>query len=169
LNTKDTFYKDTYALWRHNKNCKDVGLGKPDFTSEHQSKYYYTKKGVYRLSSHWGKVGSCFWKVKGDKDIATTYNPRLLFCSWDNFTEINLCESKETFSELIKDKATRFIVFGADYKANLIFTHNTKVKGSHITLTEEESDTFFFRCKDHPNYSGKDSIYYFKIIEEDDL
>ena len=57
---------------------------KPDFVSPSGSRYWYTPKGVYRQSSHWGVVGTCIWVV--------TRQPRIPredvytgFCKWENF------------------------------------------------------------------------------------
>ncbi len=37
----------------------------PNFVSDSGSKYYYTDKGVYRVSDHWGNVKTCNWAIDG--------------------------------------------------------------------------------------------------------
>ena len=50
-------------------------------TNEVSSKYWYTKKGVYRESSHWGKVAQCQWEIdylkKGETQVG--------FAKWQDF------------------------------------------------------------------------------------
>jgi hypothetical protein len=47
------------------------------------SRYWYTKKGVYRLSSHWGQCASCSWLLNNE-EISEEEN-FMGFCSWNNF------------------------------------------------------------------------------------
>ena len=48
---------------------------------EVSSKYWYTKKGVYRQSDHWGKVAQCQWDLENQKKGETQVG----FAKWKNF------------------------------------------------------------------------------------
>ncbi|MBR6788995.1 MAG: hypothetical protein IKM44_04225 [Clostridia bacterium] len=94
--TKENFYHNSIGLWEKIDNPPDR---KADYTSpkkwrgiptgETSSEYWYTDKGVYRRSDHWGgKVGSCSWLIKGRPteywngcDIGET---ETAFIPWEN-------------------------------------------------------------------------------------
>lgn len=89
------------------KNCKILNtfvgkLGDDGFlieTKEPQSKYWFTEKGVYRFSDHWGKVGNCIWNVEGyyfnynqgeffKNDDSEILEEKLCFSNWENFKNL---------------------------------------------------------------------------------
>lgn len=85
---KDNFFENSIGYWdRTNKPRRE-----PDYTSynrygEVSSQYWYTDKGVYRRSNHWGgEIGHCSWFLN---DVATgwkTYsgNTYTGFIEWDD-------------------------------------------------------------------------------------
>ncbi len=54
-----------------------------NFQSESGSKYFYTEKGMYRLSNHWGRLANSKWRLI-DKRISTT-KLKVGFATWDSF------------------------------------------------------------------------------------
>ncbi|WP_136667948.1 hypothetical protein [Flavobacterium sp. H122] len=55
----------------------------PDFISDSGSKYYYTQKGMYRFSNHWGRLANSKWRLT-DKGISAEKD-KIGFAEWDNF------------------------------------------------------------------------------------
>ncbi|OWP83149.1 hypothetical protein BWK59_12035, partial [Flavobacterium davisii] len=62
----------------------------PDFVSKSGSKYYYTEKGIYRLSNHWGRFANSKWRLIDHKLDSTKY--KLGFATWDSFFPDNEIE-----------------------------------------------------------------------------
>lgn len=58
------------------------------FQSRSNSYYYYTDKGVYRYSNHWGRVASCRWKIKGIEDYKNQ-NYYVGYANWSDFYPLN--------------------------------------------------------------------------------
>ena len=107
---KNNFFKNTFGIFVEKQNDIIETLGKPDYISYCKSfdpytyevkktdcvssKYWYTSKGVYRLSDHWGATASCYWQLlryfidvddsDNDKDSETV----LAFCKWNDFKTI---------------------------------------------------------------------------------
>ena len=81
---EDNFFMNSICFWNE---AKSRPRREPDYISrdrnmEVSSKYWYTPKGVYRQSDHWGEgVASCDWYWKSDRSF-TKYSPRIneVFC-----------------------------------------------------------------------------------------
>ena len=71
------FHKHTFCLWTEVSQT-DFDLQKPQFISKSGSEYYFTEKGVYRISNHWGRAANCRWRLitdseyKNQKEITLT-------------------------------------------------------------------------------------------------
>tara|TARA_R100000789_G_C2961597_1_gene138101 strand:+ start:168 stop:710 length:543 start_codon:yes stop_codon:yes gene_type:complete len=62
-----------------------------NYKSKAESEYFYTKKGVYRKSNHWGRVANCRWRLttkKAYKNQETVIG----FAKWSEFYPINSVE-----------------------------------------------------------------------------
>ena len=57
---------------------------KPDFQSDSGSRYYYTEKGMYRLSNHWGRLGNSKWRLTENAGGETS-RLKLGYAQWDDF------------------------------------------------------------------------------------
>ena len=91
---EDNFFKNSICFW---KETSYVPKREPDHTSlerygDVSSQYWYTPKGVYRRSNHWGEgIASCDWYWKDAKYIQTfreilVYNRRYVgFAEWKDF------------------------------------------------------------------------------------
>lgn len=159
---KDNFFKGTYAVWKEKPFYGKINLDYPDYTSESFSKYYYTKKGVYRLSSHWDNVGSCVWKIKGD---IPNNKSILLFCKWSKFLEIKVCDTKRDFIELCKNSKTRFLLFGNKYKIKdikiaTVYDNNGLLTREVVNDTSLTGEPFVFVSELHKNHFGNEYIDY---------
>ncbi|WP_088323463.1 hypothetical protein [Polaribacter tangerinus] len=72
------------------------------YKSNSNSCYYYTEKGVYRKSNHWGRVANCRWKLIANN---TYKNQKMVigFAKWTDFFDIKSTE-KLFFIEVDFDK-----------------------------------------------------------------
>jgi hypothetical protein len=89
MRTSDLFHLSTRCIF----TCQSVGNAEQDwnalvtkhgvfYKSESGSEYVVDGDIVYRMSNHWGHVGSCDWALEDPKqvsgELATTGNPMLL-------------------------------------------------------------------------------------------
>lgn len=65
------------------------------FKSNSNSVYFYTEKGVFRKSNHWGKVANCHWKII-TKNNYKNQQTIIGFATWDSFFPINFSEKNIT-------------------------------------------------------------------------
>lgn len=56
---------------------------KSDYQSESGSQYFYSEKGMYRLSNHWGRLANSKWRLV-DKGISNS-KIKIGFAAWDSF------------------------------------------------------------------------------------
>lgn len=61
------------------------------FKSKSGSLYYYTDKGVYRHSNHWGRVANCRWKINGI-EVYKNQNYYTGYADWLDFHSLNSSE-----------------------------------------------------------------------------
>ena len=83
---KDNYFKDTYAQWTEVTE-KDLPKANPDYKSASGSEYWYTDKGVYRKSNHWGKVASCRWYLN-DNVIQNETVYQIGYADFNNFQKM---------------------------------------------------------------------------------
>ncbi|MFC5045430.1 hypothetical protein [Aquimarina hainanensis] len=91
---RNNFYKSTYCVFQGAPLYK-IAKRKPHYRSESGSTYYYTTKGVYRLSNHWGRAAKCQWRLISDFP-AEIDDLRLGFAEWVDFRE-NLAEHVDAY------------------------------------------------------------------------
>jgi hypothetical protein len=75
------FFESTIVNW---DICKQPKTN-PDWWSFSGSSYWYTDKGVIRLSDHWGTVGTCLWTL----DWMCSRKYLCGFCKWEDFQKFN--------------------------------------------------------------------------------
>lgn len=61
------------------------------YKSKSGSLYFYTEKGIYRYSNHWGRVANCRWKIKGIEDYKNQ-NYYVGYVDWSGFYPLNSSE-----------------------------------------------------------------------------
>lgn len=87
---KQNFFKNTYCIFK----AVDISLlkdKKPDFISKSGSQYFYTKEGVYRISSHWGRAATCKWRLQVTTPISQN-GAKAGFAKWTSFYKDNEVE-----------------------------------------------------------------------------
>jgi hypothetical protein len=76
-------FKNTFCIF-HEVQLDAVETLKVQFESKAGSKYYYTEKGMYRLSNHWGRLANSKWRlVAMEPETESKY--KLGFANWDDF------------------------------------------------------------------------------------
>ena len=77
------FHKHTFCLWTEVSQT-DFDLQKPQFKSKSGSEYYFTEKGVYRISNHWGRAANCRWRLISLSDYKNQHT-KIGFARWTDF------------------------------------------------------------------------------------
>jgi hypothetical protein len=178
MTNKDNFFLNTIAEFKAvAKNL--VKINKPDYESVSGSKYWYTQKGVYRYSDHWGNVASCYWELKTpsrsdvENRAAWACDTELLaFCRWENFGKIlTLRDCEESFRigyESQKDTVLR------NYKS---FEHYFEPFKEFEEYEEGKEYVFYefnylfkskmknARIEEHPNHYNTETI---AVVEDFD-
>lgn len=96
--TKDNYYSSTACNWSEVDKAPE---GKPDYTSDSGSKYWYTEQGVYRESDHWGfGVGSCDWTLNSNPELShrDEEGDRIGFAQWKDFKHTD----EKTFPQIVE-------------------------------------------------------------------
>ncbi|QTE23844.1 hypothetical protein [Polaribacter cellanae] len=80
------FFKHTFCEFKQVNNFQFPE--NTNYKSKSESMYFYTEKGVYRKSNHWGRVANCRWKLIAN---ATYKNQNIIigFAKWRDFFPIN--------------------------------------------------------------------------------
>ena len=107
LYNRTNFHKYTFCLFQQVDVSVLLNL-KLGYKSNSGSEYFFTDKGVYRKSNHWGRAANCRWRLivnlryKNQTEI-------LAFANWTDFysnneneklfyIEINLNQTEVTFN-----------------------------------------------------------------------
>lgn len=91
---RTNFFRNTYCVFK-GVPLREISRRKPHYRSESGSTYYYTTKGVYRLSNHWGRAAKCNWRLVSE--IAVEIDDlRLGFAEWADFRE-NLSQDEDAY------------------------------------------------------------------------
>tara|TARA_R110001583_G_scaffold12326_2_gene54832 strand:+ start:10533 stop:11024 length:492 start_codon:yes stop_codon:yes gene_type:complete len=61
------------------------------YKSKSGSLYFYTDKGVYRYSNHWGRVANCRWKISGIE----AYKNQDYYTGYANWLDFHSLKSNE--------------------------------------------------------------------------
>lgn len=61
------------------------------YKSKSGSLYFYTDKGVYRYSNHWGRVANCRWKINGIEN----YKNQNYYTGYANWLDFHSLKSAE--------------------------------------------------------------------------
>lgn len=84
---KDNFFKYTYCEFQE-VDFKSLPHEIAHYISKSKSQYYYTDKGVYRYSDHWGRVANCRWKLNSTSEFKSQQF-HLGYASWGQFFKLD--------------------------------------------------------------------------------
>lgn len=78
--------KKTFCIFQE-VDFQQIETLKPDYSSLSGSVYFYQKKGVYRLSNHWGRAANSKWRLQ--QLPVSESKIKLGFALWEDFFEDN--------------------------------------------------------------------------------
>lgn len=76
-------FKNTFCVFQEVLSDKIENL-KIQYDSKSGSKYFYTEKGMYRLSNHWGRLANSKWRLE-PMQPETDSKFKIGFAAWDSF------------------------------------------------------------------------------------
>ncbi len=76
-------FKNTFCVFQEVLSDKIENL-KIQYDSKSGSKYFYTEKGMYRLSNHWGRLANSKWRLE-PLEPETESKFKIGFAAWDSF------------------------------------------------------------------------------------
>ncbi len=80
---KKNSFKHTFCIFREVEMNEIEGL-KEQYTSKAGSRYFYSEKGMYRLSNHWGRLANSKWRLIASENTSAS-KTKLGFANWDDF------------------------------------------------------------------------------------
>lgn len=80
---KTNFHKHTFCIYREVLAPEINGL-KLGYTSKSGSSYYFTEKGLYRVSNHWGRAANCRWRLLSLME-GTSSKTKIGYADWTDF------------------------------------------------------------------------------------
>ena len=83
-------FKNTFCVFEEMaiSTIKDL---RPNYASDSGSQYFYTEKGMYRLSNHWGRLANSKWRLIA-MEPETNTKTKLGFALWTDFHPDNNVE-----------------------------------------------------------------------------
>ena len=85
--SKNNFHKHTFCIFNEVSEA-EIAVLKLNFSSKSGSCYFFTEKGVYRKSNHWGRAANCKWRLQSSN--ATNHSrTKVGYAAWDAFHSIN--------------------------------------------------------------------------------
>ncbi len=119
-------FKNTFCVFCEVDVDKIQGL-KPNFESDAGSKYFYSEKGMLRLSNHWGRLANSKWRLIA-MESETKSKTKLGFANWNDFYPDN---SHENLYYLEFDSKNQTI--------NYQHKNNSKFDGKPVLRTSIET------------------------------
>lgn len=83
-------FKNTFCIFQEVLSDKIENL-KIQYDSKSGSKYFYTEKGMYRWSNHWGRLANSKWRLEPIQ-TETDSKFKIGYAAWDEFHPDNADE-----------------------------------------------------------------------------
>ncbi|WP_299667985.1 hypothetical protein [uncultured Polaribacter sp.] len=115
-----------------------------NYKSKSESTYFYTDKGVYRKSNHWGRVANCRWKLMA----LTNYKNQdkvIGFAKWNDFYPINSTE-KIFFIDVNFEEKTAKIQSKKEHQIHYLFSFSEaqqRIKQIHHLFKDDKWANYF--------------------------
>gem|GEM_PF-164490 len=141
--TSNNFFKHTFCEFQK-VELAFFSENKFHFKSKANSQYFYTDKGVYRYSNHWGRVANCRWRLLSDEKIKNQ-NYYIGFAKWINFYPLNEAEKQFYISVDFENKMVDFYHNPTKENVFLFFAETAQKKVIQIRkiLSEDKWATYF--------------------------
>jgi hypothetical protein len=120
------FFKNTFCVFTEvdRQNIENLV---PNFISDSGSQYFYSEKGLYRLSNHWGRLGNCKWRLI-PFEVESLSKTKLGYATWDSFYPDN---NHDFLYYLEVDYSQRKVIY--QHKNNPKYDGKTPLRTSHET------------------------------------
>jgi len=119
-------FKNTFCIFNEVLPNEVEGL-KKQFESKAGSSYYYTEKGMYRVSNHWGRLANSKWRLVA-REPETESKTKIGFAAWTEFHQDN-AEEKLYYIEADYVKNT----VNYQHKNNLLYDGRAILRTSFET------------------------------------
>lgn len=83
---KTNFHKHTFCIFKEVLPIEIADL-KVNFESKSGTSYYFTERGVYRKSNHWGRAANCKWRLH--TIVVNSSRTKVGYAEWKHFHPIN--------------------------------------------------------------------------------
>lgn len=115
------FHKHTFCEFQEVTDEEIASLS-PSYKSKSGSSYYFTEKGVFRISNHWGRASNCRWRLKSEaSNKVNNTNERIGYALWTDFYPNN---DKDKLFYIEINWQTKDVTFqhknNPNYNSNLI-------------------------------------------------
>ncbi|VXC39666.1 conserved hypothetical protein [Flavobacterium sp. 9AF] len=81
---RHNFHKYTFCEFQEVTEKEMANLSM-SYKSKSGSSYYFTEKGVYRKSNHWGRAANCRWRLKSNDKKVNNFEPKIGYANWVDF------------------------------------------------------------------------------------
>lgn len=146
------FFKHTFCEFKQVTNFEIPK--ETNFKSKSDSFYFYTAKGVYRKSNHWGRVANCRWKINTNEDYKNQQEI-IGFAKWSDFYPINSTEKiffiDVNFDEKIaklkakEENTTHYLFSFSEGQSRIKQIHNLFKDDKWTKYFELETNDLYFK------------------------
>lgn len=84
---KNNFHHQTFCHFEE-VSPEEILAYQSMYVSRSGSQYYFSSAGVYRISTHWGRVADCRWMLKTKFEYKNQAK-KIGFATWDSFYHNN--------------------------------------------------------------------------------
>jgi len=126
------------------KRCK-IPDKEPEYISDSKSKYWLSRRGVYRYSDHWGLIASCDWTLEGIRDYYMPV-PVCGYAKWGDFKVYKYYNSLKNINNW--EVFDQFVGSCTTILKNIIFYNDEKYqKGSLIIQILKKERKIYAKIK----------------------
>ena len=144
-------FKNTFCVFEEVAISRIEGL-KAQFNSKAGSTYYYTDKGMYRLSHHWGRLANSKWRLIA-LDPPSVSKTKLGFATWDSFYPDNAIEK---LYYIAADYVNRTVNY--EHKNNPQYDHKAVLRTSFDTTKKIKQIRNLFELTSWAKYYGYEDL-----------
>ena len=138
-------FKNTFCVFQE-KGIKLIEKLSVQYTSKSGSSYYYTEKGMYRLSNHWGRLANSKWRLE-PLEPETTSKIKLGFATWDSFYPDNAVEELYYIEANFEKKTVNY-----QHRNNPSYDNKAKLRTSFETTKKIKQIRNLFHLTSWANY-----------------
>jgi hypothetical protein len=151
-------FKNTFCVF-HEVDKKNINGLKISYTSEAGSIYYYTEKGMYRLSNHWGRLANSKWRLIEQEIPEQESKIKLGFANWKDFFPDNNNDKLYYLEADFEKKTVHY-----QHKLNAAYDQKAMLRTSIETKKRIKQARNILTLSNWAKYSSKDIDFLRKAI-----